>query len=298
MGATPRVVVVTRPTEYEQLLAVHGTHGQAAFFLDRRGQNVAPVQARHDRREQARQLVLAGIPSAWRRANISRNELDRFLFGPEDVIVAVGQDGLVANVAKYLDGQPVVGINPDREEFEGVLVRHDAKDAAELVSLAAGGSCQVEHRGMVQASTSDGRTLTALNEVFVGHRSHQSARYELAVGDATERQSSSGVVVVSGTGATGWGRSIHLGRRSTLELPLPVERRLAYFVREAWPSVATGTELVEGHVSDVHSLMLTSRMEDGGVVFGDGVEADHLTLGWGEVVTIMPAARTLRLVIG
>ena len=45
-------------------------------------------------------------------------------FGPEDVIIAVGQDGLVANVAKYLDGQPVVGVNPDPQRNPGVLVRH------------------------------------------------------------------------------------------------------------------------------------------------------------------------------
>ena len=41
-----------------------------------------------------------------------RGDLDRFLFEPDDLVVIVGQDGLVANVSKYLDGQPVVGINP------------------------------------------------------------------------------------------------------------------------------------------------------------------------------------------
>lgn len=42
---------------------------------------------------------------------IKRAHFDRFVFAPEDVVIAVGQDGLVANVAKYLDGQPVLGIN-------------------------------------------------------------------------------------------------------------------------------------------------------------------------------------------
>jgi len=57
--------------------------------------------------------VLGAIPSDWRRARVDRADLDRFLFEPEDVVVAVGQDGLVANVAKYLTGQPVIGCNPD-----------------------------------------------------------------------------------------------------------------------------------------------------------------------------------------
>lgn len=43
-----------------------------------------------------------------------RGDLDRFLFEPDDIVLALGQDGLVANVAKYLDGQPVIGSNPSR----------------------------------------------------------------------------------------------------------------------------------------------------------------------------------------
>ena len=63
------------------------------------------------------------MPADWRQALVRRADLDRFLFGPEDVVVAVGQDGLVANVAKYLDGQPVLGVNPAPDLYDGVLVR-------------------------------------------------------------------------------------------------------------------------------------------------------------------------------
>ncbi len=38
--AAPRVVVVTRPSDYQALLARHGTHEQARFFLETRGQNI------------------------------------------------------------------------------------------------------------------------------------------------------------------------------------------------------------------------------------------------------------------
>lgn len=120
----PRVVLVTRPTEYELLIRRHATRGQAAFFLETRGQSILDVERRHERFGQLRSSVLQVIPTEWRRSSVTRGDLNRFLFEPDDIVVALGQDGLVANVAKYLRGQPVIGLNPDPETYDGVLVRH------------------------------------------------------------------------------------------------------------------------------------------------------------------------------
>lgn len=151
---------------------------------------------------------------------------------------------------------------------------------------------------MVAADLDDGQSLLALNEVFVGHRSHQSARYEIAWREAGERQSSSGLIVTTGTGATGWASSIHRERRSELPLPPATSPVLAFFVREAWPSIATGTECTEGPLLDGETLTIVSRMDGGGVVFGDGIERDALELPWGARLDIHVAARRLRLVSG
>lgn len=113
MSLAPRVVLVHRTTEYEELVARHGTHGQAAFFLSSRGRDIEEVAERHRRAREALAEVVSAVPMTWRQARVERGDLDRFLFAPEDVVVVVGQDGLVANVAKYLAGQPVVGIDAD-----------------------------------------------------------------------------------------------------------------------------------------------------------------------------------------
>jgi NAD kinase len=290
----PRVVVVRRPSEYEELLAAHATRGAAEFFLRTRGQTLDELERRHVLLMAARQAALAAIPSAWRRAEVLRDDLPRFLFGPEDVVVCVGQDGLVANAARYVGGRVVVGLNPDPEIVEGVLARHPPGRAGELLAAAASGD-GVEERTMVECGLDDGRRLLALNEIFLGHRSHQSARYRLHAEGREERQSSSGVVVVTGTGSTGWGRSIRLAHHSSLELPAPCEPSLAFFVREAWPSVATGATLVEGCVD---ALELVSEMNEGGVAFGDGIEADRLELGWGRRALVRVAPERLRLLAG
>lgn len=295
-GLPPRAVVVTRPTDLELLLLRHGTREQARFFLETREQRLEPLEERHRVQQDALHAVLAAIPTSWRRARVSRPDLDRFLFEPEDVVVAVGQDGLVANVAKYLHGQPVVGVNPSRQLYDGVLVRHAAAGVAELVQAAARG-VECEERTMAEATTPDGQRLVALNEIFVGHRSHQSARYRVRFGSDEERHSSSGLIVCTGTGATGWARSIALRREGCPTLPEPTSHDLAFLVREPWPSIATGTSLAHARFAPGEALVLTSEMNEGGVAFGDGIEDDHLDLPWGQVVTVRAAPVALRLVV-
>ncbi|GAA4700188.1 hypothetical protein [Nocardioides conyzicola] len=292
MALAPRVVVVHRRTELEELTARHGTRGQVAFFLTSRGLDLDELEERHRANQAAIDEVTRAVPLDWRRGTVERGDLDRFLFAPEDLVVIVGQDGLVANVAKYLDGQPVIGINPDPRRNPGVLVRHAPAAAGALLR----GSGTIEQRTMVEASTDDGQHLLALNEIYLGHSSHQTARYLLtAPGSPAEHQASSGLIVASGTGSTGWCRSTWQERRSPLVLPLPTERRLLWFVREAWPSPSTGVGATEGELNDV-SLEIEVET-DGLVAFGDGIESDRLALDWGQTVRIGAAARQLRLVV-
>lgn len=293
MTLAPRAVVISRRTELEELVARHGTRQQAAFFLRTRGRAIEEVEARHVAQQQALDCVAGAMPLEWRRGRVERGDLARFVFGAEDVVVAVGQDGLVANVAKYLDGQPVIGVNADPERNPGVLVRHRPDVVGRL--LAGVETSPAQARTMVRATTDDGQTLLALNEIYIGDDSHQSARYKIEPpAGGTERQSSSGILVGTGTGSTGWCRSVWLERHSALALPEPEQATLCWFVREAWPSPATGTNLTEGTLAAGDRLVVVAESDL--VLFGDGIEADAISLTWGQAVTLSVADRPLRLV--
>ncbi|GAA4257702.1 diacylglycerol kinase catalytic domain-containing protein [Dactylosporangium darangshiense] len=290
----PRAVMVSRRSELDELLARHGTRAAADYYLRQRGRDLEEVAARHAALQGALAAAGAAVPADWRRGHIDRDDLPRFLFGPEDVVIAVGQDGLVANVAKYLDGQPVIGVDPEPGRNPGVLVRHTPKTLQKVLQNARDNT---EERTMVSARLDDGQELLGLNEVYFGHVSHQSARYTLSTpGGDRERHSSSGVVAGTGTGATGWCSSIARERAAAPGLPGPREAALCWFVREAWPSPATGVALTSGRLEQDQRLELTCEGERL-VVFADGLEADRLELAWGQRVSIGVAQRRLNLVM-
>lgn len=291
-GLPPRVVVVSRRSELDELLARHGTRGAAAFFLRQRGRDLDEVTWRHEALRAALTEVGAAVPADWRRGHVERADLPRFLFAPEDVVVAVGPDGLVANVAKYLDGQPVIGVDPEPGRNPGVLVRHRPGAVAGLLRDRPAG----QDRTMVVARLDDGQHLYGLNEIYVGHAGHQSARYVLSLpSGARERQSSSGVIAGTGTGATGWCASIARERATAPAMPAPGDPALCWYVLQAWPSPATGTSLDAGVLAGRDEIELTSESERL-VAFADGLESDALELSWGQRVRIGVAGRRLRLI--
>ncbi|MDA2810150.1 hypothetical protein O4J56_05820 [Nocardiopsis sp. RSe5-2] len=296
MSLRPRAVVVHRRTELDELLDRHATRGQAEFFLRTRGRTLAEVQARHDAAHQARSAVVGALPTEWAVAQVERDDLSRVLFAPEDVVLVVGQDGLVANAAKYLGDQLVIGVDPEPGANPGVLARHDTGSAVRLLRALgpdAGGAVEWEGLTMVEGRLDDGQRIRALNELYLGHQGHQSARYLLTAGGRSERQSSSGLVVGTGTGATGWCASIAHDRGGRA-LPGPTDPALAWFVREAWPSPVTGVDLIEGRIAPGEELTLTVQ-SDRLVVFGDGIESDRLTMSWGQDLTVGVADHRLRL---
>lgn len=303
---SPRLVVVHRTSMFDQVVAEYGTAGQAAFMLAERGRSLDPLRHDHELLAAARAELLGRVPSSWRTAVVERADLPRYLPDPEDVVVVVGQDGLVANTAKYLHDQPVFGVDPVAGPQRSRLALSTVDQVAR--HLADGlAHVRISSRTMVAARTADGQRMDALNEIFIGHPSHQSARYELSLpaggGSASssagsearsEAQSSSGVVVGTGTGATGWLASLALTDPGAPPLPDAESSELAFFVREAWPSPGTGTALTNGLLEAGSRLLLQAACERL-VVFGDGIESDRITLSWGQTVSVTASERVLRL---
>jgi hypothetical protein len=241
---------------------------------------------------------------------IDRGFLPQFTFGENDLIVTVGPDGPVVNTAKYLEGQPILAVNPDPFKIEGVLVPFTAQSVAKAFAESLYTEVATNQVTMAEALLNDGQRLLAFNDLFIGVKSHVSARYRIIDGDQGEDQSSSGIIVSTGAGSTGWLRSVLAGASRVTTIlggsvnidPAAVRfpwntNQLVYAVREPWPSKATGATLVYGVITKEKPLVITSQMADNGTIFSDGIEADFLEFNAGFSATIRVAEKKAHLVM-
>ena len=131
---------------------------------------------------------------------MDRGFLPNFVFGPDDTVVTLGQDGLVANTLKYLNGQPVVGVNPDPERWDGRLLPFRVSDLSKLMPEVVLRKRPTRSVTMAKAALNNGQTMYGVNDLFIGPKTHCSARYLIRSGEASETQSSSGSNCLNGHG--------------------------------------------------------------------------------------------------
>lgn len=306
-----RLVIVTKPTALEELVARFNTVAQARFYLEQQGESFAEYEAAHARYTEAVAAVRRGLPTQWRVHVIERQFLPSYLFGDNDLVLTIGPDGLVVNTAKYLNQQPILAVNPDPQRVDGILVPFQVKEVNEGLAQVAAGRAPIRPVTMAQATLNTGQTLYAFNDLFIGPRTHLSLRYRLEYQGQVETQSSSGIIISTGAGSTGWLQSIITGAvgitASVLEQeftpPAPETYRLPweadelYFsVREPFTSRTSQANVVFGKLYPDQPLVLHSHTPEHGVIFSDGLESDYLPFNSGTVATISVAERKARLV--
>ena len=265
---------------------------------------------------------------------IERSFLPNFLFGLDDIVVTLGRDGLVINTGKYLDGQPLVAFNPDPERIDGVLIPFPVTAASDVVLKVLSGDYRARRVTLAKATLNDGQKLYAVNDLFIGQRTQLSAYYRIRLGERYENQCSSGIIVSTGAGSTGWLRGVlagaagvmenllpglsnpsgsgYMSRRARVEEPVSstslaeqvrnsyafdaTAERLCFSVREPFVTRVHSADITFGEIGPGQSLEITSHMPQHGVLFSDGVESDFLRFDSGAIASITIAEKKVSLV--
>ena len=301
----PRLILVSRKTRLQELIERFNTWPQAKFYLEHNQVDAGDYLREHDVYTQ--QLLEAEriLKVHGRFQLLERSFLPDYRFNSDDIVVVIGQDGLVANTLKYLQGQPVIAVNPDPARWEGRLLPFVLPQLEQVVQRTSAGKSECKTITFAEATTNDGQRMLGVNDLFIGPRSHTSARYALQWHGQQEEQSSSGIIVSTGFGSTGWFKSIlagAIGITGQQSHPLASgfdwdARKLQFTVREPFPGRTSGAKLVFGEISDAENLRLESHMPENGVVFSDGIESDYIGFNSGTVLTVGIATVRGQLVV-
>jgi NAD kinase len=301
-----RIVIVTKDSRLEELIRQHLTEGAAKFVLESRGQSIDPYKTEDAVYKSALAEVRRQIPNDLPVTAVNREDLPNFLFRDKDLIVVCGPDGLFANLAKYLGAQPVLTVNPDPETVAGVLMLFPPEAVGDVIEKARDEKHRCERLPFVRAAIDDERVIWGINDIFIGRKDHVSARYEISFQGRMETQSSSGIIVSTGVGSTGWMRSVAVmvaglaGKKTAhqlSELPDTASNQLVFVVREPFPSPTTGTSIVTGRVTPGRPLVVSSAMPDGGFIFSDGIVEKAIAWNAGSRVVVSVGDRYVQRII-
>lgn len=306
-GVYDRIVLVTRKTRLDGLVERFNTLAQAKFYIEHGGGDFSAYALEHDAFQRSLETVRRAMECGLKIQAMDRGLVPTYLFSGSDLIVTLGQDGLVANTAKYVGGQPIVAVNPDPQRFDGILLPFAPGALRAQIERVLAGKARTRAITLAEARLRDGQRLVAFNDLFIGAETHVSARYLVNYAGKSESQSSSGIIVSTGAGSTGWLSSIFneasglvsfLGGKPVRPEALEwEEERLMFVVREPFASRHSQAGIVAGVLLRDKPLILESQMPAGGVIFSDGVEADRLEFNAGAIATAGVAPEKANLVV-
>lgn len=308
MPRIDKIVLVTKQTPLQELVQRFSNVGQARFYIEQSGDVFSPFETFDRRYHESLEIIRQSIPEGLHYQEIDRTFLPNFVFGPNDLVMTLGPDGLVVNAAKYLDEHQIVAFNPDPSTIDGVLVPFSPSQAKPLLPLIIGSPFRKRRLTMGQVTLNDGQTLFAVNDFFIGQKTHVSARYEIRFEGRHEPHSSSGIIVSTGAGSTGWYRSVLKGATSIAnqvseEPPGPADfswpsdlEELRFSVREPFESRQSSATICFGTIRPGQPLEIVSHMPQNGVIFSDGVEEDFLPFNSGSSARVEVATKCAWLV--
>lgn len=298
-------IIVKSKTRLESLIERFNTKAQAKFYIERLGGNFEEYEIEDEIFRHSLNSLQTQLSKVIKNKTIDRQYVPSYIFSAKNIIIVIGQDGLVANTAKYSDNLPIIAVNPDTERYDGILLPFNTSNFIQGVENVLTNRHNSKIMSFAEAKLNDGQRLLAFNDLFIGASSHVSARYKISFKNKTEQHSSSGIIISTSAGSTGWLSSIFnmaygvtnmFEKNLTLKQPKLKEKDLLFAVREPFKSIRTQTEMTAGIIRN-NTLTIESFMPNNGIIFSDGIEKDFLNFNSGSIATIGIAKETANIVM-
>jgi len=200
---------------------------------------------------------------ATRRVNFTKAMVKN-----RDLVITVGGDGTFLKAAHYIGDTPIFSVSSDVRYNEAFYARATQKDFNKKFEKLLKGKFKITKIPRLQAKL-NGKIIPflAVNEVFVGSKHpYHTSRYWITINGKKEFQKSSGVIIATRSGSTGWAKS---ASRKSLNIP---KNGFGYVIREPYIGRLTKSKLLGGALSKNDVVKIISSLH-GGIVVIDSSES-------------------------
>jgi NAD kinase len=287
MNNNSRILIISKTTELEAYEMIHGATVEE--YLERTNKNILDLERRRDRHNESLEMIRDAFESRGVRPAVFRNQsiTKRDLQQDWDFIIPVGGDGTYMDAARYiLDDTPLFGIKSNPYSAGGHYNTHFS-NAEEHIARLFSGDFSLEQRTRIEGRVKNGYNIVdlALNEIMVGDKNTAGfAKADIHINGEVYRTGSSGVVVATYKGSTGWAYKIPIIEADNERLnPIKEALRTAGLEDEANKIriVSEDAEFKDGEENIIRYKVRETGHE------GSGIGHDYGILKPGEEMTIV-----------
>ncbi len=213
------------------------------------------------------------------------------------LVIILGGDGYFSYVSHYIDDQLVIGVKADPKKSSAVLYELDVDDFINFYPMLLQGNFTIANwtrlRAVINAKPIK---ELSLSDIFVGARlSVDMSRYVIYYKGVQEEQKTSGILVSTGTGSTGWWKKLNLTQQRRMGTFARTSRTARFVVRDEPSSRLSGYKIVSGKIKPDEVLKIRSLVDDG-VVSPDSYSSLMYPFPAGDTVEISISDNPLRVI--
>jgi len=205
---------------------------------------------------------------------VSTRELTREHFRDKELIITVGGDGTFVRATHFLKETPIVGINSDPESSAGVLTNLSSFELEKLSEILNGKYLLTKRQRAQVIKKNKLLDELVLNEIYLGARDQfHTSRYIVNLRGNKEEHRSSGAIISTGSGSTGWYKS------AGGEPFHPNADNLMLIVREPTKNRVYNPKILNEKIELKESIFFESLNRNNGVIAIDGETTYEFNFG-------------------
>lgn len=222
---------------------------------------------------------------------IARDDLAESVNQDADLVIAFGGDNHFVYVSHFAKSAMILGINSDPQRSDGALTSLTADQCEEALQALTRGDYSIEEWPRLEALVNGKPLPLTTSELFVGERERvYMSRYVLKHGDVEETQKSSGLLITTGAGSTGWYDSACRYLHPDGNVFARTEPKFVFLATEPSKGRLNRSKLLEGTVQAGESLRIQSLNDSSGLVSVDSLDEVLFSRGATLEVRISPHA--------